>query len=387
MAIPLKYNLRSMAVRRASTMITSVSIALVVAVFIGVMALANGIESALVSSGDPLNVLVRRNGSASEMSSSIPPEALQAVKYLRGVKSSPDGDPLASAELVVVINLPRRDQEQGSNITIRGVSAHGLTLRPQLRLVGGRMYQPGLNEAIVSRAISERFDNTRVGDQLRLGKGDWKVVGIFDAGNTAFDSEIWVDVNQLANDYNRQSYSSALLRAGDEAAVSSIIADVESDKRYNLTAQAETDYYKEQTQAARPIKALGIFIAVVMGIGGCFAAMNTMYSAVAYRIQEIAILRVLGYKRHNILLSFMTESLLIAFAGGAIGCLLVWPVNGFMTGTTNWRTFSEMAFAFRVTPQLIMSGMILAGLMGLLGGLMPARQAAWRTTAAALQKE
>jgi putative ABC transport system permease protein len=375
MIIPLKYNYRSMLVRRVGTLMTIISIALVVAIFIGVMALANGIQAALVTSGDPLNILVRRRGSGSEMSSSVSPEAMQIMKYLSGIKNDPGGAPLVSPEIVVVINLPKRGKEQGSNITIRGISPHGLTLRPQVHLVEGRMYEPGLKEAVVSRAILHRFEKTKIGDQLRLGKADWKIVGVFDAGNTAFDSEIWVDVNQLADDYNRQSYSSALLRASDEAAVSSISQIIENDQRYNLTAERETEYYLEQTQAADPIKVLGMFIAVVMGIGGCFAAMNTMYSAVAYRGQEIATLRVLGFKRRSILYSFMIESLILALAGGLLGCLLVWPIDGFMTGTTNWRTFSEMAFAFHISPRLLLEGMMLAGLIGLFGGLMPARQA------------
>jgi len=380
MIIPLKYNYRSMLVRRVSTLMTIISIALVVAIFIGVMALANGIQAALVTSGDPLNILVLRRGSNSEMSSSVSPEAMQIIKYLPGIKNDPNGTLLVSAEIVVVINLPRRGEEQRSNIIIRGISPQGLTLRPQVHLVEGRMYQPGLNEAIVSHAILRRFENTKIGDQLRLGKADWKVVGIFDAGNTAFDSEIWVDANQLADDYNRQSFSSALLRASDEAAVSSIIQTIENDQRYNLLAERETEYYREQTRAADPIRVLGMFIAVVMGIGGCFAAMNTMYSAVAYRGQEIATLRVLGFKRRSILFSFLIESLLLALVGGIIGCLLVWPINGFMTGTTNWRTFSEMAFAFNITPRLLLEGIILAGVIGLFGGLMPARQAMRQVT-------
>jgi len=190
MIIPLKYNYRSMLVRRVSTLMTIISIALVIAIFIGVMALANGIQAALVTSGDPLNILVLRRGSNSEMSSSVSPEAMQIIKYLPGIKNDPNGTLLVSAEIVVVINLPRRGEEQRSNIIIRGISPQGLTLRPQVHLVEGRMYQPGLNEAIVSHAILRRFENTKIGDQLRLGKADWKVVGIFDAGNTAFYSEI-----------------------------------------------------------------------------------------------------------------------------------------------------------------------------------------------------
>jgi putative ABC transport system permease protein len=386
MAIPLKYNFRSLLVRRVSTLMTTLSVALVVAVFVGVMALANGLETALVSSGDPLNVLVLRQGSTSELVSFVSREALQAIIYLPGVKTGPSGDPVTSGEMVVTINLPKRGQEeQGSNIRIRGVSPTGLALRPQMRLIKGRMFQLGLREVIISRNIFERFQNTNLGDRLEFGKAPWEVVGIFDAGNTAFDSEIWVDVNQLANDYERPGYSSVLLRATDEAAAKEIINRIENDRRYELMAQPETKYYEEQTSVAAPIKFLGMFLAIVLGIGACFAAMNTMYAAVTYRTQEIATLRVLGFKRRSILLSFLTESLMLALIGGVIGCLLTLPVNGVATGTTNWQNFSELAFAFRITPKVLFRGMVFAALMGLFGGLLPAGRAARQTPATALR--
>jgi len=386
MAIPLKYNLRSVLVRRVSTLLTVLSIALVVAVTIGVMALATGLETALVSTGDPLNILVRRRGADSELSSLVTRDAWQILRYLPGVKTRPDGEPLASADIVVVINLPRRGSAQGANVTVRGLSPQGMALRPHVRLVAGRMFQPGLREVIVSRRLSERFQQTSLGDRLRFGKGEWTVVGVFDAGQTAFDSEIWTDVNQLASDYNRQFYSSVLLRATDEAAAREIIARVESERRFNLTAEPETEYFREQTRAAGPIKAMGMFIAFILGIGACFAAMNTMYAAVTYRTREIATLRVLGFPRWSILLSFMVESVLLALVGGVIGCLLVLPVNGVTTGTANWQTFSEIAFAFRVTPRLLLAGMIFAILIGLLGGFFPARQAARQTPVLALRQ-
>ncbi|RMG44660.1 MAG: ABC transporter permease [Acidobacteria bacterium] len=386
MAIPLKYNFRSLFVRRVSTAMTVLSIALVVAVFVGVMALATGLEMALVTTGDPLNVLVRRRGSDSELSSFISREAFQAMRFLPGVQMNADGTPIASGEIVVVINLPKRGEQKGSNVTIRGVSPVGLALRPQLHIVEGRLFRPGLREVIVSRRISERFQHTGLGDRLQFGKGEWEVVGIFDAGNTAFDSEIWTDVNQLASDYHRESFSSVLLRATDEAAVKQIINRIENDRRYNLLAQPEVEYYEEQTRAAGPIKLLGMFIAIVMGIGACFAAMNTMYAAVTYRTREIATLRVLGFKRGSILLSFLTESLLLALIGGLIGCVLVLPIHGITTGTANWQTFSEIAFAFRITPELLLWGMGFAALMGLFGGIFPARQAARQSPAAALRE-
>lgn len=386
MAIPLKYNIRSLLVRRVSTAMTVLSIALVVAIFVGVMALAGGIESALVSSGDPLNVLVRRRASDSELSSTVSKEAFQTIKYLPGVKTGPGGEVTASAELVVIINLPKRGQDQGSNVTVRGQTPAGLDFRPRVKLIAGKMFSPGTREAIVSQSISDRFQGTSLGETLRFGKYDWKVVGIFDGNHTASDSEIWVDLNQLSNDYNRTEYSSVLLRAASDFAVREIIARVSDDRRFNLTAQPETDYYAEQTKTAGPIKALGMFIAVVMGIGACFAAMNTMYAAVAHRTQEIATLRVLGFRPRSILLSFMTESLMLALAGGAIGCAFAWPINGMTTGTANWQTFSEIAFAFRITPRLILTGMAFALLMGLFGGFFPARQAARQTPAEILHE-
>jgi putative ABC transport system permease protein len=387
MAIPLKYNFRSLLVRRVSTLMTTLSIALVVAIFVSLMALADGLETALVSTGDPLNILVRRRGSDSELSSYFSREVLQTYRGLPGIRADASGEPIASGEIVIIINAPKRGEQQGINLTVRGVSPTTLKLRPQVRLVEGRMFQPGLREVIVSRRISERFQNASLGDQLPFGKTNWNVVGIFEAGNTAFDSEVWVDINQLAADYNRQQmYSSVLLQTTDGAVMREIINRIENDRRYNLIAQPEVAYYQEQTQAAGPIKALGMFIALVMGVGACFAAMNTMYAAVTYRTQEIATLRVLGFKRRNILLSFLTESLILALAGGALGCLLTLPINGFSTGTANWRTFSELAFAFRITPQLLLAGMAFAALMGIFGGIFPAWRAARQTPAAALRE-
>lgn len=259
-------------------------------------------------------------------------------------------------------------------------------MRPQVRVVEGRMFQQGLPEIIVSRNISNRFQNAGIGDSIHFGKSDWKVTGLFEAGNTAFDSEIWADYNQVGAEFNRQSSSSVLLSATSQAVVPSIIDRIEKDRRYNLMAQSETAYYAEQTGAAAPIKAMGTFIALVMGIGACFAAMNTMYAAVTYRTQEIATLRILGFKRRNILLSFLTESLLLAMVGGIMGCLLVLPVNGITTGTANWQTFSELTFAFQITPNLLLDGLLFAFLMGLLGGILPARQASKQLPAAALRE-
>lgn len=385
MSITLKYNYRSLVVRRVGTLMTVLSIALVVFIFISIMALANGLETVLVSSGNPLNVMVRRHGSDSELSSAVSREAFQSIRYLPGINRDGEGNPLASPEIIVSVNLPKRGQEQGANITVRGLSAAGMLLRPQIRLLEGRMFQPGLREVIVSRAISKRFQSTGLGERLQFGKGDWQVVGIFDAGNTVYDSEIWTNVEQLANDYNRSTYSTVLVGAVDAGAVQAIVGRIEGDKQNKLMAQTERQYFEKQTQAAGAIKTLAVFIAIVMGVGVCFAAMNTMYAAVSHRTQEIATLRVLGFKRRSILFSFIVEALMLTMAGGIIGSIMAMPIHGITTGTVSWQTASEVAFAFRITPQLIASGLIFAALMGLFGGLFPARQAARQSPAAMLR--
>ena len=386
MAIPIKYNLRSLLQRRLSALMTVFSIALVVFIFVSVMALANGLETALVSSGDALNILVLRRGSGTELSSSVSNQALQVIKFLPGVQSNAAGDPQASPEVFVIINLPNGNDGDVTNVAIRGSSAIGFQMRPQMRLVAGRLFQAGLHEVIVSRTLSKRFANMNLGDQLRLGNASWSVVGIFDAGNTSYDSEIWADVNQVMGDFKYQTYSSVLLRAKDQASVREVSQRIEADRTYNLMAQPEKKYYEGQTWAAGPIKAMGLFIAVLMGIGACFAAMNTMYAAVSYRKQEIATLRVLGFKRRNIMFSFLTEAMVVALAGGVLGCLLSLPINKLTTGTTNWQTFSEVAFAFRTSPKLLLVGMIFAALIGLFGGLFPSRRASRELPAAALRK-
>ncbi|HEY0546558.1 MAG TPA: ABC transporter permease [Pyrinomonadaceae bacterium] len=385
MAIPLKYNYLSLLKRRVSTLMTVFSIALVVFIFVSVMALANGLETALIASGDPLNVMVMRRGSGSELSSAVSHEALQVLKYLPGVQNAAGGEPIVSPEVFVIVNLPRPDGAL-ANIAVRGTSPVGADLRPQLRLIEGRMFQPGLREVVVSRTISRRFPGVRLGSQVKLGKANWNIVGIFDAQGTAFDSEIWGDVNQVAGDFSYQDYSSVLLRAKDAAAVKELVSRIESDKNNDLTAQPESEYYAQQTWAAGPIKLMGMFIAVVMGVGACFAAMNTMYAAVSYRTKEIATLQVLGFRRRSILISFLAESMLVALVGGIVGCLLSLPVNKLTTATTNLQTFSEVAFAFRTSPQLLLIGMIFAVMIGLFGGLFPARQAARQSLALALRK-
>jgi putative ABC transport system permease protein len=248
-------------------------------------------------------------------------------------------------------------------------------LRPQVRLVKGRPFRPGLREIIVGHSVAGRFKNAEIGGGLRFGRSHWTVVGEFEAGRTAFDSEIWADQSELAEDFDRLDYSSVLLRAESAPALRAIEQRIADDRRLHLKALSELAYYAEQTKTAGPIKVLGSFMAILMAIGASFAAMNTMYAAVARRTREIGVLRVLGFRPGSILLSFLTEALMLGLAGGVIGCLLALPIHGLTTGTTNFRTFSDISFAFRITPDLLLRGLGFSLLMGGLGGLLPARLA------------
>ena len=387
MAVPLAYNIRNLRVRLFSTLMTVLSVGLVVAVFIGVMALARGLEEAFEATGEPLNVVVLRQGSQVETSSAVRRDALQVIQYLPGVALDADGTPLVSPEVIVLLNLPKRADGQGANVLVRGLRAKGFALRPPVRLVEGRAARPGLREVIVGRAIAERFENAGLGQTLRFGRSHWTVVGLFEAGRTAFGSEIWADTSELADDFDRADYSSVLLRAENPAALRAIERRIDSDQRLHLKAQAEPAYYAEQTKNAGPIKILGSFMAVLMAIGASFAVMNTMYASVARRAREIGVLRVLGFQPGSILVSFLGESVLLALLGGVLGCLLALPIHGLTTGTMNFRTFSDISFAFRITPDLMARGLGFALLMGAVGGFLPARLASRQPMVETLREE
>jgi putative ABC transport system permease protein len=376
MAIPLKYNLRNLVVRKVSTLMTVATIALVVGVFIAIMSLANGLNVALVSTGAPENIIVIRKNSQTEVNSQVTRDAFQLIQTLPGVARDAQGKPNASAEIVVLVNLPRRDTGEATNVTVRGVSETGFAMRPQIKLVEGRMFRPGIGEAIVSRKIAERFTGTGIGDTIRLGRRDWTVVGLFEGGGSAFDSEIWTEVNDVGDAFERVNYSSVMVRAESVATRDGLANRIAAEQRLKLEAKPETVYYDEQTSAGAPIRGLGMFVAIVMGFGACFGGMNTMYAAVAVRTREIGTLRALGFSKGSIMTSFVIESVIIALIGGALGCLLALPVNGIATGTMNFRTFSELAFSFQITPDLVLTAMIFAGVLGLLGGLLPSRFAA-----------
>ncbi len=394
MAIPLAYNFRSVLVRQAGTAMAIASVAATVAVFVSVMALAQGLEKVFSGTGHPLNLVVIREGSQVETNSSLPVPALQTLRYLPGIAKDPSGEPLVSPELLVLVFIPRAGAERKlhaaggadrAHVVLRGTTPAGLLLREQVRVVEGRVFRGGMRELVLSRTLGRRFA-LGVGSTINLGRGDWQVVGLTDGAGTAYDSELWTDVASAADDFNRSEiYSSVLLRATDSAAAAGLAVRIGADRRLHLQARPEQDYFRDQMRTSMPIKILGRFIALVMAVGACFAAMNAMYASVAFRTREIATLRVLGFTRISVLIAFVVESVLLALAGGVLGCLLALPVNGLSTGTMSFYTFSEIAFHFRITPGLLAQGLMFAAGVGLAGGFLPAQMAARRPLLAGLR--
>jgi putative ABC transport system permease protein len=395
MAIPISYNIRNLRLRKGLTLMTALGIALTVTTAIFLMALIAGLNRAFVSSGSAKNVLVLRKGSEAELSGGFDASLFPTLKTLPGIAKDSHGEPMASGEWVVVIILPRKDGTGEVNVTVRGMMPDGLEMRqtpdeagkpPSVTLAEGRWFQTGQREVVVSKSIQGRFSHDNIGDTIEFGKGSWKVVGVFDAGGSAYESEVWGDVNQMAADFDRVGgYSSAYLRATDPIAADALKNRVSDDQRLKLEGMLETDYYAKQTSSGAPIKYIGIVVAIIMAIGSSFAAMNTMYAAVAYRGREIATLRVLGFSRPSILTSFVLESLMLSLLGAAAGILLMLPFNGMQTGTSNQVTFSEVVFSLRITPQVAGYAVAFALIMGLLGGLAPAWHAARQNILTALR--
>lgn len=394
MAIPISYNIRNLKLRKGLTIMTALGIALTVTTAIFLMALLAGLNRAFVKSGSPLNVLVMRKGSEAELSGGFDASLFPTLKTLPGIAKDSHGEPMVSGEWVVVIVLPRKDGTGEVNVTVRGMMPDGLEMRqlpgpdgkPEVKLIEGRWFRTGQREVVVSKSIRDRFSHANVRDTLEFGKGAWTIVGVFDAGGSAYESEIWGDVNQMASDFDRQGgYASAYLRATDPVSAEALTKRVSDDQRLKLEGMLETDYYAKQTSSGAPIKYIGIVVAIIMAIGSSFAAMNTMYAAVAYRGREIATLRVIGFSRPSILTSFVLESLLLALLGAALGILLMLPFNGMQTGTSNAVTFSEVVFSLQITPIVAAAAIGFALIMGLFGGLAPAWHAARQNILTALR--
>lgn len=385
MAIPISYNLRNLAVRKTTTIMTALGIALSVAILVASLALVNGLRTVFKNTANPLQLLVLRKGGNSELSSIVSTEAFATLRSQAGIAVGQRGEPLASQELVNVTNLPSVDNPKGMNITVRGLSTTGIEMR-KVRLIDGRWFQPGQREIVVGKAVAKRYPSARIGNRIRFGKGDWEIVGVMDGGQSALNSEIWGDFNQVSGDYNRQdSPSAVLLRATDTVTLDALKHSIEDDRRLGARTITEEDYYQSQTSSGAPLEFLGIFVALIMAIGGGFAAMNTMYAAVALRAKEIGTLRTLGFSETSILASFLIESILLSVLAGILGCLLALPLNWVTTGVGNFASFSEIAFQFHTSTAVMFSGLTFAIVLGALGGFLPARAAARKEILRALR--
>ncbi len=388
MKIPLSYNARSLLQRPVSTAFTALGIALVVAVFIGMLALANGFRSALVRTGSAQNVLVLRGGADNEMSSALDRQSVSILSSLPHVATGGDGRPMVSPESYVVIPLPRKgyDTTQVANVVVRGVSASVWSVRSNLDIVAGKRPESGKSEICVGDKMAGRFNHTGVGETMRFAGRDWTVACRFTAGGSAFESEIWGENEQLMPLFRGEMFQSLTFRLKDPAAFDEAKRTLEADKRLTVDVYREADFYAKQSELLGWIlQVLAIMITSIMALGAIFGAINTMYAAVAARSSEIAVLLTLGFHPRSVLASFLAESALIALAGGLVGALLALPINGIVTSTTNWASFSEIAFSFRVTPGLLLSGMLFALVMGLVGGYFPARRAAKQPVVQALR--
>jgi len=383
--IPLKYNIGNLKARRVSTLMTILGIGVVIAVMISMMALKNGVHSAVVSSGSKDNLMVMREGAAAELSSWVSKDAFRIIRSLPGIAKEGNA-PLISPELVIIFKIPKKDDPKGSNVLVRGVTPMAFTMRPYVKVIDGRMFRPGVNEVIVARRIRDRFVNTAIGDSFKFGAQSYNVVGIFDAQGTAFDSEIWCDADFLGQARKRDAYSSLIVRPTDRDAYESIKAAIKSDNRLKLEVTSEYQYYADQTTGLMGIVILVAIVTFFMTIGAILGTMNTMFSAIASRGRELATLRALGFKRRTILLSVVIESAFVALLGGIAGLLLALPINSISTGTTNFQTFSEVAFNFRVDGHVALNGILIALIAGIIGGMLPALRAARTPITTALRE-
>ncbi len=372
--VPLSYNLRSLWQRKLSSASTAAATALVVGIFVVVLSLAQGLSQAFVSSGRADQAIVLRPNARFELNSSIERDRMRILKVHPLLKRDDNG-PMASAEVVVVKLFPMADGTD-TNVTVRGLETEGIVMRPQVRLLQGRWFRPGLSEVVVPRKMQGRFAGMELGQRLRMGGRDWQIVGTFDAGGASYESEVWSDTNDVMQAFRRESYSSMLARLDNPQRLEAFVQAVDEDKRLKLEVVGETAYFKELTKAGDPIKVLGNLITLILTGAAIFAAMNTMYAAVAGRTKEIGTLRALGFRQREILASFQWESIFLCVTGGIVGSGLALFANGIQTGTTSFETFSDVSFAFTITPGLMAEGVAFSLVMGLLGGLLPA----WRAS-------
>jgi putative ABC transport system permease protein len=391
MGIPLKYNLRNLVVRKVSTGMTVLGIALVVTVFLLVMSLAEGVRKTLSTTVSPLNVVVLRVGAQSDVQSYVSRDQFEAIRTLDGIAKGQDGQPVVSSEMVVLINIPRRDGKR-TNVIVRGVDPIAFTIRgDNVKLVEGSMFRPGTSEAIASTRLRQRFADMQIGGTIKSGSERYTIVGFFDASGSPYDSEIWGDLHNVQEQAHRGTgFSSVMVRATDSGGRDRVIAGVKGDQRIKLEATPETEYFAKQMGTAKPIQFLAYLVAVIMAIGASFGAMNTMYAQVSARTREIATLRALGFSRTVVLISFVLESTCLGLLGGVVGgALAAVIVHVFLTaptGTNNFQTFAEIMFNFELTAPLLVAGVIFSLAMGLFGGLFPAARAARLKITSALRE-
>lgn len=377
MSVPFSYSLRNLWTRRFTTILTASGMALVVFVFTSILMLAAGLQRTLVETGSRDNVIMIRKASTSEVQSAVERSQAAIVETDPGIAADGDGKPVAAKEIVVLIGLPKLGTEKHSNVVIRGISESSLKLRPQVKIAAGRMPRPGSSEIMAGMSIAKRFKGSNIGETLRFGARDWTIVGLFDAGNTGFSSEIWGDADQLMQAFRRPVYSSILFRLGDSTQFENVKKRVESDPRLTLEAKRETVYYLEQSEVmAKFLRILGISITIIFSLGAVIGAMITMYTAVATRTGEIGTMRALGFQRRSILAAFLMESLLLGLAGGLAGILFASFLQLITISTLNFQTFSELAFSFSLTPSIFIQALAFALIMGFTGGVLPAVRAA-----------
>jgi len=377
MALPLSYNIRNLRQRWKVTLLAIFGIGLVVAVFVALLAMQNGFRIALRSTGSPLNGIVTQRGSTSELTSWINIGDANVIEVDPRVARDSESKPMASCEVVILANKPRRSDNQPANITFRGVTPMAFKVRNNVKIIEGRSFTPGLYEAIAGKKIADRVTGLNIGDTISVQKHIFKVVGLFTADGSSFESEIWGDYDAMGPAIGRNGGCESLtLRLSNPATLSSFDKEVRANPRVQLQVDSEPKYYENLAgPTAGALLALAAFVSAVMAIGAVFGAMNTMYAIVSQRTREIGTLRALGFSRFSILLSFVLESVLLALIGGALGCLLAFTMNGYTAGTGQTQSFSEMAFAFRITPPVLVFGMVFAVVMGFVGGLLPALRA------------
>jgi putative ABC transport system permease protein len=387
MAIPILYSLRSVRVRWSSATISIVGVAGTVGIFVAILSISRGFQATLIASGSADNAIIIRAGATTEMAGAMMLNQVKVIEDAPGVAHNSNG-PLVSPEAVLIATLPLRSGHSDGNLQIRGVSPRALEVRTKVKIIQGRMFQPGLTEFIVGRNAAQTYSGTSIGDSFKYGEATWKVVGIFDAGGTAFDSEIWGDshvVNQMSH-RPENLFQSVTAHLSSPDAFAQFKRAVTADPRMTVSVSREIDYYDRQSRVITArIQALGAYIGLIMGIGAVFGSLNTMYSAISERAREIATLRALGFHSGSVVFAFVFEAMFISLLGGLLGCLVVLPLNGLTTATMNVQTYSQLAFAFRVTPALLGLGIVFALIMGFIGGLPPALRAAQRPVAESLR--